>query len=186
LYILTQQYATDYITWVQDSTGLISEPTPLTGEDLLNDYSSLDNYKAISDTIIYNSAKFKPLFGSKAESKLQATFKVVKNPNVVITDNEVKTRVIAAINQYFDIVNWDFGESFYFSELAAYLHVQLSPAVSSVVIVPANQSEVFGSLMQINCNINEIITSAATVDNVQIISAITAAQLNQTGSITLS
>lgn len=183
LYVLTQQYQTDYLAWIQDSTGQLTEPTAPTSESLQTDYSLLDNYKAISDTIIYNPAKFKPLFGSKADTTLQATFKVVKNPNVVISDNEVKTSLIAAINQYFDIANWDFGETFYFSELASYLHVQLTPNVSSITIVPANQAEAFGSLLQVNANINEIITSAATVDNVQIISAITAAQLNQTGSV---
>jgi len=186
LYMLTEQYTADYLVWVQDTSGIVPEPTLPTGEQLQTDYSTLDNYKAISDTIIYNPAKFKPLFGSKADPTLQATFKVVKNPNVVISDNEVKTSVIAAINQYFDIANWDFGETFYFSELAAYLHVQLSPNISSIIIVPVNESEVFGSLMQVNCNINEIITSAATVDNVQIISAITAAQINQIGSLTVS
>ncbi len=186
LYVLTQQYTTDYLAWVQDSTGLVVEPTAPTSEELQTDYSILNNYKAISDTIIYNPASFKPLFGAKADPTLQATFKVVKNPNVVVSDNEIKTSVIAAINQYFDIANWDFGETFYFSELAAYLHVQLSPNISSIVIVPANESEVFGSLMQVNCNINEVITSAATVDNVQIISAITAAQLNQTGTLVVS
>jgi hypothetical protein len=66
------------------------------------------------------------------------------------------------------------------------LHVQLSPNVSSIIIVPANQADAFGSLLQVNANINEIITSAATVDNVQIITAITAAQLNQTGAIIVS
>jgi hypothetical protein len=40
--------------------------------------------------------------------------------------------------------------------------------------------------MQVNCNINEIVTSAATVQNVQIITAITAAQLNQTGAVVSS
>ena len=182
LYVLTQQYATDYIAWVQDTTGLIAQPTALTSEELETSYSSLDNYKAISDTIIYNPAQFKPLFGAKADPTLRATFKVVKNSNVVISDNEVKTSVVAAINSYFDIANWDFGETFYFSELAAYLHVQLVPNISSIIIVPANQSSVFGSLMQVNANINEIVTSAATVDNVEIITAITAAQLNQTGA----
>ena len=87
------------------------------------------------------------------------------------------------MNTFFDIANWDFGETFYFSELASYLHVQLMPNISSIVIVPANQAEAFGSLLQVNANINEIITSAATVDNVQIITAITAAQLNQTGTV---
>jgi len=186
LYILTQQYATDYLAWVQDTSGLISQPTAPTSEELDTNYSGLDNYKAISDTIIYNPAAFKPIFGAKADPTLQANFLVIKNPNVVVSDNEVQSQVIAAINTYFDITNWDFGETFYFSELAAYLHQQLVPNVASITIVPANQSSVFGSLMQVNCNINEIITSAATVQNVQIITAITAAQLNQTGAVVSS
>ena len=70
--------------------------------------------------------------------------------------------------------------------MAAYLHVQLSPNISSIIIVPENEAEAFGSLMQVNANINEIITSAATVDNVQIITAITAAQLNQSGSVIIA
>jgi hypothetical protein len=183
LYIMTQQYAADYLAWAQDITGTIVEPTAPTSEELETNYSTLDNYKAISDTIIYNPAAFKPLFGSKALPSLQATFKVVKNPNVVVSDNDIKTSVIAAINTYFDIANWDFGETFYFSELAAYLHVQLVPKISSIIIVPANQTEVFGSLMQVNANINEIITSCATVNDVKIISAITAAQINTTGLV---
>jgi hypothetical protein len=186
LYILTEQYAADYLAWVQDTTGLVSEPSAPTSEELDISYSGLDNYKAISDTIIYNPAAFKPLFGAKADPALQANFLVIKNPNVVVSDNEVQSQVIAAINTYFDVTNWDFGETFYFSELAAYLHQQLVPNVASITIVPANQSSVFGSLMQVNCNINEIVTSAATVQNVQIITAITAAQLNQTGAVVSS
>ena len=183
IYILTQQYTTDYIAWVRDNTGIVTEPTAPTNEELQVDYSTLEDYKAISDSIIYNPAAFKPLFGAKADPTLRATFKIVKNPNVVISDNEIKTSVIAAINDYFDVDNWDFGDTFYFSELASYLHVQLTPNISSIIIVPSDSSEAFGSLLQVNAEINEIITSAATVDNVQIISSITAAQLNQTGSV---
>ena len=184
LYILTQSYATDYVAWLQDTSGTISEPTAPTGEELSLSYSSLDNYKAISDNLIFNPAQFKPLFGAKADPTLRATFKVVKNTNVVVSDSDVQTSVIAAINTYFDIANWDFGETFYFSELAAYLHQQLVPNVSSITIVPASTSSVFGSLLQVNANYNEIIQSAATVDNVEIIPAITAAQINQTGTFT--
>ena len=180
LYILTKTYAADYISWVQDNTGTVVEPSAPTPEILGIDYNELENYKSISDTIIYNPAKFKPIFGAKADLALQATFKVVKNPNVVVSDNDIKTSVISAINSYFDIANWDFGETFYFSELSAYLHSILAPNIASVTIVPASASTIFGSLLQINAGYNEIIVSAATVDNVQIISAITAAQLNQT------
>ena len=121
---------------------------------------------------------FKPLFGSKANPALRANFKVIKNPNVSVSDNEIKSQVIAAINTYFDINNWDFGETFYFSELSAYLHTSLIPNVSSIIIVPTNAESQFGVLYQINADPDEILISSATVDNVQIIPAITSSQLN--------
>ena len=180
LYILTKQYATDYTAWIQDTSNTVVEPIiPITGE-LELEFNNLENYKSISDTIIYNSAKFKPLFGAKAEANLQAIFKVVKNLNISISDNEVKSSIIAAINSYFDVNNWEFGETFYFSELSAYLHSVLAPNIASITIVPSDETSPFGSLLQINAEYNEIITSAATVDNIQVISAITAAQINQT------
>jgi hypothetical protein len=179
LYILTKSYATDYTAWIQDTSNRLVEPIPPSSEELKSEFSSLENYKAISDTIIYNSAKFKPLFGSKAESNLRAKFKVVKNPNVIISDSDVKTSVIAAINNYFDINNWDFGETFYFSELSAYLHNTLTPNIASVIIVPGNTAISFGNMYQVNAQADEIIVSAATVDDVEIINSITAAQINQ-------
>lgn len=178
LYLLTSAYATDYTNWIQDTTNTITEPTPPTTDDLSQSYGSLNNSKAISDTIIFNSAIFKPLFGAKASPSLQATFKVVKNPTVNISDNEIKTSVINAINTYFSVSNWDFGETFYFSELSAYLHTQLSPNISSIIIVPTNPNAMFGSLYQVNAESNEIMANGATVDNVEIISAITATQIN--------
>jgi hypothetical protein len=137
----------------------------------------LENYKTISDTLIYNSARFKPVFGSKANDALRAVFKVVKNTNAVISDNDVKVAVIAAINNYFSVDNWEFGESFYFSELSAYLHTELATKINSVIIVPKNTQQTFGNLYQINAEPDEIIISCASVDDVEIITAITAVQL---------
>lgn len=183
LYILTKEYNSAYATWIKDSSNKVLQPVPPTTEELRTEFANLENLKTLSDTIIYNSAKFKPIFGSKAESVLRATFKVVKNPNVSISDNEIKSRVIATINKYFDIQNWDFGESFYFSELSAYLHTELVPNVSSIIIVPSDSATAFGGLYQINAEANEIVVSAATVDNVEIISAITASAINQTRAL---
>lgn len=180
LFLLTKAYESDFRAWVQDSTNKVKEPAPPTTENLKLEYSSLENLKAISDTVVYNSAQFKLLFGSKAPLALQATFKVVKNPSVTISDNDVKSNVISAINKYFAVDNWDFGETFYFSELSAYLHSVLTPNVSSIIIVPSNLQTQFGNLYQINAEANEILASCATVDNVEIISAITAAQINMT------
>ena len=178
LYLLTSEYATDYVNWLRDLTGTVVEPTPPTSSSLEIAYKSLDNFKTTSDTLIFNPAQFKPLFGAKADPSLQARFQVVVNPAVSITANEVKSQVINAINQYFDVAFWDFGDTFYFSELAAYLHTQLVPTIASVLIVPANDNLVFGNYFQINSEPWEIITSAATVNDVDIISAVTAAQLN--------
>lgn len=186
LFIITKQYSDDYLAYIRDSSNSVAEPqVPLTEELKLaygSGSTSLENYKALSDTIVYNSGKFKPVFGVKAPLEFQASFKVVKNPNVVISDNDVRTSVISAINTFFDADNWDFGETFYFSELSAYLHNTLAPNIASVIIVPSAGNTTFGGLMQISANPDEIIVSAATVDNVEIISAITAAQLNQTFS----
>lgn len=182
LYILTKSYNTQYTAWIRDTSNKVIQPVAPTTEELRTDFGTLENLKALSDTIIYNSVKFKPIFGAKAESVLQATFKIVKNPNITVSDNDIKSQVISAINNYFDITNWDFGESFYFSELSAYLHNKLTPNVSSIIIVPSSSTAQFGGLYQINAEPNEIIVSAATVDNIEIISAITAAQLNQTAA----
>lgn len=178
VYLLTKAYETDFRIWLQDTTGKLSEPVPPTTEDLALEYSTLNNTKATSDTIIFNSAKYKLLFGDKAEPSLQATFKVVKNPAVIVSDNDIKSSLIGAINEYFSIDNWDFGEAFFFSELSAYLHTAMSPNVSSVIIVPTNLNAQFGNLYQINAEPNEIMASCATVDNVEIISALTATNLN--------
>jgi hypothetical protein len=181
LYILVSSYTSAYIAWLRDLTGTVAEPTPPTSSGLELDYAGLNDYKTVSDTIIYNPAQFKPLFGSKADPSLQARFQVVKNPSVGITDNEIKIQVIAAINNYFDPSNWDFGDTFYFSELAAYLHATLAPNISSVVIVPSNNELVFGNYFQINAEPWEIITSAATVNDIDVVTAVTAAQLGMSG-----
>ena len=70
----------------------------------------------ISDELVFNSASYNPLFGSKANSSLQANFLVVKNPTTKATDNEVKTGIIGAINNFFSVCNWDFGETLNYSE----------------------------------------------------------------------
>ena len=179
LYVLTKEFNTAYRQWLQDTSNRLVEPLPPTSLELSVSYGQLNDYKAMSDSLIFNSAVFKPLFGSKARSVFRAIFKVVKNPNVSVSDADIKVSVISAINVYFSEENWDFGETFYFSELSAYLHRALSPKIASIVIVPRDASISFGNLFQINAEANEIILSAATVDDVEIINAVTIGQLNQ-------
>jgi len=178
LYILTKEYENSYREWAIDTTGTIQEPEKETSESLQLAFGDLENYKALSDALIYNPAKFKPLFGNKAIPELQATFKVVKNSNINLTDSEIRSQVLAFINAFFALGNWDFGETFYFTELATYIQQGLAPNISSILIVPNSTNQIYGSLQQISCEPNEILISCATVENIEIIPAITAGHLN--------
>lgn len=179
IYMLTSSYDTAYRRWLTDNTNSVVKPTAPTNTELAMEFSELEQVKTISDTMVFHTAVYKPLFGAKAQESLRAIFKVVKNPTLSVSDADVKAKVISAVNDYFDIENWEFGETFYFSELSAYLHQQLAPDIASVVLVPKDSRQSFGNMYQINAEPNEIIVSAATVDDVEVISAVTAAQLNQ-------
>ena len=181
LYVLERTYDNLYRIWLQDGG---AKPTPSTSDQLRISYSgSLNPIKSLSDQIIYHPVKYKILFGTNADENLQATFKLVKNPSTKISDAVIKTRVIAAINEFFALDNWDFGDSFYFTELAAYVHQQLAPDLLTLLIVPNQSGQGFGSLFQIDSAADEIFISGATVDDVSIISAVGANQLVASGTV---
>ena len=173
-YILTRSYDESYRNYVLDNTNTVQKPVDLDSVTLNNSYSNLFTYKMISDEMILNAGVYKLLFGAKAVSTLRANFQVIKSPSTTLSDTEIKSRVVDAINAYFVLDNWDFGDTFYFSELSSYLHQQLSGYISSIVLVPADTTATFGSLYEIRCQPNEIFLSAATVDNVQIVQGVLA------------
>ena len=131
----------------------------------------------ISDNIVLNSVTFKPLFGPKAANSLQATIKVIRAANSTASTSEIQSSVLAAMNDYFSIDKWNFGDTFYFSELSAYLHRTLGTIVSSVVLVPLDTQKYFGDLYEIRAEPNEIFANAATVDNIVVIDALTSTNL---------
>ena len=177
LYLVTQSYYIAYQNFIRDSTGTVAEPAKPTIDELTTSYSTLDQYKMISDNIILNSVTFKPLFGTKAAVELQATIKCVKNTASTASVSEIKSQVVSAMNTYFTIDNWDFGDTFFFSELSAYLHDRLGSIISSVVLVPTDPLKSFGDLYEIRSQANEIFVNAATVNDVQVIDALTGTQL---------
>ena len=177
LYLVTQGYYTNYQNWIQDTTNTVIEPNVPTVNELKQSYSELNNYKMLTDSVIMNSVQFKPLFGNKAESNLQATIKVVPGANTTASSGEIASGVLTAINTYFNIQNWGFGNTFYFSELSAYLHTKLGDLIGSVILVPKNPNLTFGDLYQIGCAPYEIFVNAAQVTDIVIISALTPAEL---------
>lgn len=172
IYVLTKSYNEDFIKWKnKGATGL--QPEAPTSEELKREFKDLNTYKMATDELVFHPVIFKPLFGTSADQNLQAQFKVVKNARSKVTDNEIKSKVLNAIDSFFAIGNFDFGETFYFTELAAYIHTKLKTDINSVVIVPVSTDSKFGTLFQITPNKNELITSTATVNDIVVIKEIT-------------
>jgi hypothetical protein len=177
LYVVTLSYYNAYQNWLKDTTGTVTEPEQPTIDDLSTEYQRLQDYKMVSDNIVVNSVNFKPLFGLKAASTLRATIKVIRAQNSTASTSEIKSSVLAEMNSYFSIDKWNFGDTFYFSELAAYLHRQLGTIISSVVLVPLDPQKSFGDLYEIRSQPNEIFANAATIDNIDVIEALTSTNL---------
>jgi hypothetical protein len=178
LYVVTQSYYTNYVNWIQDTSNTVTQPDKPTINELNTLYSSgVNNYKMMSDSVVFNSVVFKPLFGSKAAPELQAKIKVIKSSATAASDSEVRSAVLSVMNDYFSINNWDFGDTFYFSELSAYLHSEIGEFISSVVLVPNNPNLPFGTLYEIKCAPYEIFVNGAVANDIVVISALTPAEL---------
>jgi len=177
IYIVTLAYYIAYQNWIKDSTGTVTEPSPPTLDELTTEYAGLQNYKMISDNMILNSVEFKPLFGQKAAEELRAIIKVIPAAGTTASTSEIKNLVVNCMDTYFTLDKWDFGATFYFSELAAYIHSQIGDIVSSVVLVPLNPQKSFGDLYEIRSAPNQIFVNAATVNDVQVIQALTSTNI---------
>jgi hypothetical protein len=121
------------------------------------------------------------LFGSKAPEALRAIIKVIPAANTNASDNQIRNLVLSTMNAYFDIANWNFGDTFYFSELAAYIHAQIGTYVASVVLVPLNPQKSFGDLYEIQCAPYQIFVNGATINDIEVIQSLTSTNL-QTAS----
>ena len=177
LYVATQAYYTAYQNWIQDSTNTVTKPNMPTINELSQEYGQIQDFKMLSDSAILNSVVFKPLFGPKAALALRATIKVIKNSTTNASISEIRSAVLTAMNTYFNINNWNFGDTFYFSELSAYIHSEIGEYVSSVVLVPNDPTMTFGDLYEIKCMPYEIFVNAATANDVVVIAALTPAEL---------
>jgi hypothetical protein len=174
---MTKTYNNDLRNWLKFDRNDLTKPTAPTSQELRDLLSSIETVKGMSDDIIYHPVDFKILFGSKADPGQRAKFKVVRNSSSLVSDNEIKSRIVSAIDVFFANANYDFGDTFYFTELAAFVHLQLTGLISSVVIVPENTSSEFGDLFQITSMPDEILIHDVTVDDIVIIESVTPATI---------
>jgi hypothetical protein len=90
-----------------------------------------------------------------------------------MSDTEIKQQIIKLINEYFSIDNWDFGETFYFTEMAAYIHTKLVGQLSQITIYPINAATTAAtSLFEIPASSDEMFVPVLTTSNIVIVNSI--------------
>jgi hypothetical protein len=176
-FILTSTFYEAYTNWIFQNGATEDEPVPSTPEDLRLQFADFDNFKAESDSIIYYPARFKTLFGSRAPLDLQGTFKVIQSSGSLLSENDLVLQILSTIDNYFAVSNWDFGESFYLTELLAYIHRMLAPDVQSIVVVPVDTTQSFGRLFQIQTEPDQLFISVAVASDVVIVDSFSDSEL---------
>jgi hypothetical protein len=176
-FIMTRGYYNSVSDYIKGITNI--GPTPPTPLDLRTSYGYLLKNKMLSDTVVLHSGKIKLLFGPKADQRFRAKFRVIIAPGATFSSERIKSEIISVTDTFFDIQNWDFGDKFYATELISLIHQRLATQISSVVIVPTYSINSFGSLFTIDSGFDEILQSSATVDDVEIVDALTPSVLRQ-------
>jgi hypothetical protein len=177
MYIITVAYYTELRRFLANR--IDDAPTLPSSYDLRTSYAELLENKMISDTVILHPGKFKILFGPRANTALQARFNVIRPERTTLTTNEVKIRIVEIIREFFDINYWEFGETFFFTELTATIHSQLGPEIDSIVLVPLLSGAQFGDLFQIRATENELFIPDINTSDIAIVDRFTPTNVRQ-------
>jgi len=176
-FIISRGYYTSLRKWLDGKT--TTPPEAPTSLQLRTDYNYLLDNKMISDTVILHSGTFKILFGQHAPTDLQGLFKVIRTTGGILTDNQVKVTIVDAIKEFFDVNKWEFGETFFYTELASHIHNSLPTEIDSVVLVPTHSNNQFGDLFQVYAREDEILQPSISVSDIEIIPAINSLNIRQ-------
>lgn len=181
IYVLLLDYDTRIRNWIANGLKDTDKPTPLTSSEIRNSFIDIEKNKSFSDQIIWHPVKYKFILGSNTDDELKSKIKIVKTKNSLLSDGEIKSIVINLINNYFGVQNWTFGETFYFTELAAYIHRELATNIASIHLVPLSENSKYGNLQEIKSESDEIFISVATINDIEIVNTLTE-QVLRTGS----
>lgn len=180
IYLITVGYFEALTQWLDGQTEVEpAQPTPL---DLRTSYGYLLNNAMISDTVVLQSGAFKLLFGSRAIPQLQASFVIVRPTTAVsMTNNQVASTIVSITQNFFDPNNWEFGETFYFTELATLIQTQLAGEIDTIVLVPTYSTNQFGDLYEIQAGQDELFYPDISVSNIQFVTTLSPQVLRQAG-----
>ena len=177
IFVITDAYYRDYSAYLNEVISFA--PQPPSSYQLTQTFKELISSKMISDTVVMHSGKLRPLFGSKASNEDRAKIKIILSSQNIFSENDIKNKVINVIRNFFSISNWNFGETFYFSEMSAAIHAQLSANIQSVVLVPESNGKQFGDLYEIKAREDEIFLPDIASENIEIIQNLNPQSLRQ-------
>ncbi len=176
--VITKTYYMNMRRWLVGE--LTNQPVPPTPFELRTSYNKLLANAMLSDTVVLKPGKLRLLFGSKAIAELRGSFRVVRSPSSILTDNEIKIRIVDVIYNYFDISKWEFGQPFYFTELATAIHNELGANIDTVTLAPLQLGgSIDQILMQIVPKDDEIFIPDVTIDNIEIVDAMVRTNIKQ-------
>lgn len=176
--LLTKSYYVNVRRWLAGE--LLNAPVIPTPFELRSAYQSLLSNAMISDTVVLKHSKVRIIFGSKSIAELRSSFRIVRSSSSILTDNQIKLKVIDTIERYFDINRWEFGQAFYFTELAAAIHNELGANIETVTLVPLQSSNYTDQLlMQISPNDDEVLVPDVTVNDIDVISTLDSRNVKQ-------
>lgn len=177
MFVVTSGYYNQLRSWVQGDT--VTKPIPPSPMDLRTSFADVLDARMISDAVVVHPGKFKILFGAKAIPQLRATFKVIRSANATTTANEMKVKLVSVVRNFFLVDNWEFGETFFFSELSASIHAALVGEIDSVVLVPESNDSLFGDMYEIAPQEDELFIPDITVDGIEIVEHLSSKVLKQ-------
>lgn len=177
IFVVTSGYYTELRSWLRGDVA--DRPTPPSSLELRTSFASLLEARMMSDAVVVHPGSFKILFGANATPTLKGVFKVIPSQTGKLTSNELKVRIVDVVRNFFDIDNWEFGETFYFSELSAAIHSSLPGELDSVVLVPESAESVFGDMFELTPQEDELFIPDITVDNIEIVEHLSARTLKQ-------
>lgn len=167
MFVVTKGYYNQMRSWLRGD--ITTQPTPPTAMELRTSYAAGLQSRMMSDATVMHPGKFKILFGANALPQHRATFKVITSHHSTLSSNEVKVRIVDVIRTFFEIDRWEFGETFYFSELAAAVHAELAGEIDSFVIVPTQATGTFGDLYEVTPSEDEMFLPDVTVGMIEMV-----------------
>lgn len=177
IFVVTRGYYNQLRSWLRGD--IEDQPVPPSAMELRTTFQQTLEARMMSDAVVVHPGRFKILFGPKAISQLRGTFKVIRSNTAVMTANEMKVKMVDIIRNFFTVDNWEFGETFYFSELSAAIHAGLVGEIDSVVIVPEGTDSMFGDLFELQPQEDELFIPDITVDNIEIVERLSSRVLKQ-------